>query len=163
MEFASGSADDDYSIITVMLSDGQQDLYKINYGDSITYEEVNLDGQMSEGSYIGGVVDVLVDGERTYICYVEGAMFLEEGFDYSWSRRMIAEPSKWTSEDYWQSGFSNGIGVMAIQNGEVMYQGHFESEISKGLADNLEDLKEGRRDFEVNGENVTNITMTLVD
>ena len=134
-------------LVIVSNSNGSQKIINIDFVYDVTKRNIQLksldfDGGMEKGEYIAKIVDTSTFSDTFYICYLEGTTSTSY-YSESWVRRYVLnlDDWNWSQTNPITNGYFNGVAVMAIKDGKVIYKGHIESDISKSHSEAIQEFR----------------------
>lgn len=173
----------EYSLVTASQICGYQNMIKIDYEYDkdgkilgLKLSEINVTTDNRE--YISTMIDTCEGEDGTlYVCYLEGIRGRERKYTDYWARRMLVDGKAWSFDknrdfgwyfylhesDYKVEYWFNGVGIRAFKDGEMVYWGYFESDISKLFAESIDEVIDCGEPYASNGANLLNIELDVVN
>ncbi len=138
-----------YSVVTIMQPTGCQDMFVIEWvydWDKYAVTEsrisqLEVPKLLGENTYICGMLDTDYKTDTLYLCYAEGVSG-EFEYNESWAERVIMNLNPMEMSEKFPQGREdnnfNGIALIAIQSGGVVYKGYFSSETYRAMGKAVE-------------------------
>ncbi|MBQ3061358.1 MAG: hypothetical protein IJD02_02845 [Lachnospiraceae bacterium] len=172
----------EYSLVTATQICGYQNMIKIDYlynqeGKMSGINLSNINVATENREYISTMIDTCESEDGTvYLCYLEGIRGRERQYTHRWARRMIVDGENWGfkenrdegwlfdvyEDEYPTEYWFNGVGIRAFKNGEMVYWGYFESDISKLFAESVKGVMRCETSYATNGADLMDMKINIV-